>query len=247
MSSFNNDVVNIIQSMVNIFQKNKHEKNISCRIERGRAPSASADFENLFAKFIENQTNDNIRIFVDFAFRYKPYRKHKSSTKTMYPDITLVRGYSIDGKKQIGGEVIAFVEAKIDLGYLSKDWSKNKNEMIESLRKTKVISNKNKKCTFSINKNFQNLNIILSEENDHGRLEKFKEENDNTFFLISKEHLHPNNDNIDIMKRDYKYGDYINSKYIYIDDYLYSIFNNPRTIEEWGKLKNCFSKISPIK
>ncbi len=44
----------------------------------------------------------------------------------------------------------------------------------------------------TISKRFVNASVVLTAQNDHGHLEQFIKETDNSVVLLSADHLHPN-------------------------------------------------------
>lgn len=171
--------------IVNEFQTKKEEKQIKKeRIIRGRAPSISDKFEELIAVVLDSYLIKKYMIFIDYPISYMSSSKKK---KTIYPDIII-----IDKNRN---EIVEIIELKIDLGYLSEDWSKQSAKIFSEIKecktvsyKTKVGNDKGEKKELSVKKNLRKLIIVLSSENAHGRLEKFTKDNKNTFILMKSHH-----------------------------------------------------------
>jgi hypothetical protein len=217
MNSFNNDVFQLISEMVKVFHNKKKSKE---RNQCGRARASGNEFEEELRHLIEKYTPKDIRIFVDF-----PLSLEKSSpklrTKTFYPDIAFIRGKSL----------IGIVEAKIDLGYLSKDWVSDREKIINQLKFDGKV--KKRGSEFSVSKRFMTACVILTARNDKKRLPLFRKDVENTFVLISQEHCHPNNDKIvRRVKKDYLEG-------IKQDDELHQ--------KEWKRFEQFIQKLGQSK
>jgi len=179
---FKDNVVILIKNMLKIFSDKKINKNISDRIERGRA-SASADlFEEELAKLIENHVLAPIKILVDYPISYKLMGAARA--KTIYPDITLVRDNTI----------LAIIEAKIDLGFLKDDWAKNRSDIFNGFKLSHNITIDG--IPFTISEKFSSSCVVLTAQNHHGRLADFLSQPINPIVLILENHLHPNNDKV---------------------------------------------------
>lgn len=177
---FKDDVEILIKNMLKFFIDKKSNKNISARVVRGRA-SASADiFEEELAKLIEKRVSDPIKILVDYPISYK--LPEAARAKTIYPDITLVRGDII----------LAIIEAKIDLGFLKDDWVNNRRDSVNAFKASSNITIDLAK--FNISEKFSSCCVVLTAKNAHGKLTDFLEQPINPIVLILGDHLHPNDD-----------------------------------------------------
>jgi hypothetical protein len=183
MNNYKNDILNLICNLVLSFKINKIEKKVSYRISRGRAPSLSNLFENGLAIFVENNTEDNIKIYVDTPFCFN--EKNKNRKTTIYPDIALIKN----------NYLICLIEAKIDLGYYKLDWPDKKKRIISSLFEAQKLYLNNQEVLI---KKLLCINIILSGRNHSERINHYHENVENPIILIKKENLHPNNDNLEI-------------------------------------------------
>ena len=185
MEKFKDDVIILINNMLKIFSDKKSNKKISDRVVRGRA-SASADaFEEELAKLIENHALDAfapIKILVDYPISYK--LSGAVRTKTIYPDITLVKKNTI----------LAIIEAKIDLGFLKDDWVKKRSDIFNGFKLSSKITIDG--IPFTISEKFSSSCVVLTGKNNHGRLAAFLKEPINPIVLILENHLHPNNNKL---------------------------------------------------
>ncbi|MGF1603200.1 MAG: hypothetical protein ACFCU8_14485 [Thermosynechococcaceae cyanobacterium] len=71
MKAFEENVINLIEEMVDIFQEKAQSKQISERIVRGRKPASASDFEEYLAKLVEKHTPEDIYIKVDSPLSFK--------------------------------------------------------------------------------------------------------------------------------------------------------------------------------
>ena len=70
-TSFKKDVVDLIRAMVKVFKNKKKNKDISNRIQRGRASASASVFEEELAKLIEKYTPKHIELLVDYPFSFE--------------------------------------------------------------------------------------------------------------------------------------------------------------------------------
>lgn len=182
MNSFNHDVIQLITVMVKVFHKKKKSKRITKRIQRGRARASANEFEEELSRLIEKYTPADVRILVDFPLSLE--KSASKRAKTIYPDIAFIRGNSL----------IGIVEAKIDLGYLSPDWGRDRKQIIKQLTSDGIV--KAEEHEISVSKRLMTACVILTAKNHTERLPRFKKEVNNAFVLVSQEHSHPNDDNI---------------------------------------------------
>ena len=182
MNSFNRDVAQLIDVMVGVFQKKKRGKFLTERIQRGRARASANEFEEELSRLFEKHTPTDIQVLVDFPLSFeKPSLKR---VKTIYPDIAFIRDNSLMG----------IVEAKIELGYLSPDWARDRNQIISQLISAGIVRVEEREI--SVSKRLMTACVILTAKNHTERLPRFRKEVDNAFVLISQEHPHPNDDKI---------------------------------------------------
>lgn len=134
------------------------------------------------AKLIEKHATAPIKILVDYPISYK--LEDIPRAKTIYPDITLVRENTI----------LAIIEAKIDLGFLKDDWASNRGDTLEALKSSGEITID--RTAVSVAKTFSSCCVVLTAQNNRGRLAGFLEQPINPIVLILEDHLHPNDDNV---------------------------------------------------
>jgi len=182
-NKFKTEVIWVIERMTRLFQSKKNKK-LSTRITRGRSTASSNEFEEEIAKLIEKNTNHKLIIYVDYPLSLPKNKDER--VKTIYPDIILIKDK----------EILAILEVKIDLGYLSADWSQNRKIILEKLKKSKIVNINNFKYTIS--KKFTTATVLLTERNDHKKVIDFRKNHENTFALISQNSIHPNNEITDI-------------------------------------------------
>ncbi len=185
MNDFNHDVIQLITVMVKVFHEKKKGKVITERIQRGRSRDSANEFEEELSRLIEKYTPVDIRILVDCPLSLEKSTSKKRA-KTIYPDIAFIRGNSL----------IGIVEAKIDLGYLSPDRVPDREQIIRQLVSDGIVKAEGRKIAVSKRLMTATACVILTANNDHGHLPRFKKEVDNAFVLVSQEHAHPNDDNI---------------------------------------------------
>jgi len=206
-NKFNEDTAELISCMVKTFQDKKLGKRISGRITRGRASASSNDFEEGLARLIEKNTPDDIKILVDYPISYRLPTVQRA--KTIYPDIALVRDTSL----------LAILEAKIDLGYISADWAQGRKTIVEQLKSVDYISIGSQQ--FRVSSDLRVATVVLSARNDHGRLTAFVSEVENSIVLLSREYRHPN-DEMRVGERDI---------------YLAEIRSNEENLHQWKELE----------
>ncbi len=182
VNDFNHDIVQLISVMVKAFHKKKKGKSITERIQRGRARASANEFEEELSRLIEKYTPADVRLLVDFPMSFG--KSSSKRAKTIYPDIAFIRG----------GSLIGIVEAKIDLGYLSRDWVRERKQITRHLISNGIVQAE--ECEISVSKRLMTACIVLTAKNHTERLLDFKKKVDNAFVLISKEHSHPNDNNI---------------------------------------------------
>lgn len=206
-NNFNNDTAELISCMVKTFQDKKLGKQISSRITRGRASASSNEFEEGLAKLIEKNTPEDIKILVDYPISYRLPTVQRA--KTIYPDIALVRDTSL----------LAILEAKIDLGYISADWAQGRKIIVEQLKSVDYISIGSQQ--FRVSNDLRVATVVLSARNDHGRLTAFVNEVENSVVLMSREYRHPN-DEMTVEERDI---------------YIAGIRSNEENLHQWKELE----------
>jgi hypothetical protein len=183
-----------VEKSVTAFFSKKEEKQISPRIKRGRSPSSSAEIEDLLARAISDVIPKNYYILVDYPLSYK-IPEHKRA-KTIYPDIAIVERERLFG----------IIEFKVDLGYLQEEWSTQSNGIFQELKQAKTVTHREEvgvpnktKVDLGVNKTLKRCVVVLTNENDHGRMDKFKKQN-KCFVLFSGKH--PNSHDIPISKKE---------------------------------------------
>ncbi|MDP2682421.1 MAG: hypothetical protein Q8P28_06400 [Deltaproteobacteria bacterium] len=160
-----------VKKAVRIFTQKKKEKGIlKNRVFRGRAATSSSDLENLFAVAIAESIPKQYSILVDYPLSIK---KGSMRALTLYPDISIVKGNVLKG----------VIEFKIDLGYLKKEWINQHKTSIKQLENASILKYKKnvgtikaKKDCLKISKKLASCVVVLSSENSHNRLDKFKTE-----------------------------------------------------------------------
>jgi hypothetical protein len=178
MSMFKHDVVQLVENMVEVFQRKKESKRISERITRGRASASASEFEDELARLIEKHTPEDILIFVDSPISYRPADAKRA--KTIYPDIALFRENAL----------FCILEAKIDLGYLDSSWAESRKETFKQLKSVGKVSVSRKQ--FNVSERLCSAGVVLTGRNHPERLPSFIKEVENAVILLSKEHTHPN-------------------------------------------------------
>lgn len=183
ISNFKDEVKKLIGDTIDLFLKKKNSKRISKRVRRGRAASIASEFEERFAIFLENILPPEFSIFIDYPMSYRI--SNVKRTKTFYPDIALIKDHILVG----------IIELKIDLGWLRKDWTRKQKSDFKNLRDVKHVTykaadraNKKNSAKLKIGNNLNRMVVLLTDENDHDRLEVFKEK-ENCFILCSGVHL----------------------------------------------------------
>lgn len=178
MNTFDDDVIQLIGNMVVVFQQKKEAKKISERIRRGRSSASAGEFEDELAKLIEQHTPKDVDLLVDFPLSY---RLSARRTKTIYPDIAIIRSNSL----------IGVIEAKIDLGYLAEGWARSRKQTLTELALVgKVTAADGKELV--IPKQLATASIVLTARNHTERLRNFRKETSCAVVLLSRDHRHPN-------------------------------------------------------
>ncbi|MDO8550084.1 MAG: hypothetical protein Q7S39_08055 [Ignavibacteria bacterium] len=178
MSSNRNDFTKFITDIIKLYQVSKKRKQISERIIRGRNNSISSLFEERVAKYLDGFLTKSYTIYVDYPISYSI--KTRKRKKTSYPDICIVKNNRI---------LSGIIELKIDLGYLSPEWTKKTFSEFVSLQKSPGV-------TFSrgilqVRHPLARAILILTSKNDHGRLTRFHKQSKCKVFVLSR-NIHPN-------------------------------------------------------
>jgi hypothetical protein len=212
----------LLEEVIELYQTGKQVKKMGKRIFRGRAVPIANAFENKFAQLLDAILPERYSIFVDYPLSYKT--TNKTRKKTSYPDLAIIEnGYLLAG----------IIELKIDLGYLSEDWEKKTSKETKFLRKAKTVSYKKihinkagerESKVLKIKPNFPRAVVILTGQNDHGRLKEFLEK-ENRFVLSM--HIHPNSDEINKAN---------------LKEIINNIFKDKVNKKEWKKLANFLKK-----
>ena len=176
----------LLEDIIRLYQEKKENKKISQRIQRGRASSIANDFEERFAVFLEKVLPDKYSFLVDYPISYNITGRGRK--KTSYPDISIVKDESV---------LAGIIELKIDLGYLADDWVTKSKTEFDNLRKAAVIQytagirteKRRPKKTLIVPQTLCKAVVVLSDQNDHGRLNRFLTQ-DNCFILTRN--IHPN-------------------------------------------------------
>ena len=173
-----------IRRAVDIFFDKKEAKIVTRRIKRGRSASSASEIEELFARAVASAIPKEYKLLVDYPISYKP--TPRSKTKTIYPDIAVIRD----------GVIVGIIEFKNDLGYLPKGWSRKNEKIYEELRNSKQAIYKNDvglpdsyKVTLKIRKGLKMCVVVLTDHNDHGKMIRFKKIN-KCYVLTTG--IHPN-------------------------------------------------------
>lgn len=192
-NKFNDEIYKLIYDMINLFEEKQRAKCISERAQRGRISPAGNDFEDRFAKSLMTVLPTEYRILVDYPLTYRP--ENSGRAITVYPDIIVVHGDIIK----------CILELKIDLGYAKDKWLIEKQNKFNDFRKLEkvsyLLSNGNKrkqKQELKVTNNTEIAFVILSAENDHGKVAHISGDM-NCFILLSN--FHPNNPNLNCNKK----------------------------------------------
>ncbi len=185
--TFQTSIIDVILKMVTHYQE-KHRQSykpskMSKRIFLGRSRSASDTFEESLAFGLLHFLKEDRVIYIDAPMSMANKNGVKKS-ETIYPDILIV-----DKDNQLRG----IIELKIDLGWLSDEWSEKRRTLIRTLHK-KQLSIKRGETKIKIEKDYQYLILVLSQINDHGRWQKsFKKDHRGyAFLLLDGSYPHPN-------------------------------------------------------
>lgn len=99
----------LIESIVGLYQDARVPKYQNQKISRGRSHTISSLVEDLFAIFLIENDSTIDKILID-----QPIRLMGGVRKTIYPDITIIRG----------DQIVAFLDLKMDLGWMRDGVSK---------------------------------------------------------------------------------------------------------------------------
>jgi len=211
------EIKDLLEKTVELFQERKISKRVSERIQRGRAVSIASEFEERFAILLERVLPANYLVLIDYPISYTV--DDRKRRKTSYPDIAIVRNTQ---------ELVGIIELKIDLGYLKRGWVEKANSDFELLRtagkatyKTDIGTPKAKARDISVARDLRRAVIVLTGANDHKRLLAFRERQENCYVLCSKDNRHPNDYSIDAYNR---------------AAFLEKVFSDPQNQQEWQNL-----------
>ncbi len=175
------------------------EKNDNNSVQLGRSFRISDKFQFDFAKAL-SKVIESDKILVDFPISCS------ERAQPLYPDILIIKS----------GLVTAIIEMKIDLGFLNlstfgiksegkSNYSYDINDNIfkrtyDDLIKSEKVYYKKKggekeRVRIGMSKMVKKLFVIITEQNDHGRMKYFKEAIEDAGFdilFLLKETVHPN-------------------------------------------------------
>lgn len=136
----------LIEEIIELYRvaKKSTEKFKDPCIKRGRNHSISSQTEDLLAYFIFNRCNlSGFEIWVDYPISFKSInkktKKGNPGTKTIYPDISIVRKNN-DGHL----EIVEMIDLKMDLGWKRelKEYIDKTHKLIVEIRQVKTATYK---------------------------------------------------------------------------------------------------------
>lgn len=137
---------NLIHEIVNLYKiaKTSTTKFTLTQIKRGRNHSISSQAEDLLAFFIVQRCSlENCEVWVDYPISFKTKSKTTKSgnpgTKTIYPDISLVRK-----NEQGQNEIYEMIDLKMDLGWKREleSYLNQKLNLVKEMRASRVATYK---------------------------------------------------------------------------------------------------------
>jgi hypothetical protein len=178
MPSNRNNFSKFINDLIKLYQVSKKEKQIGARIVRGRNNSISSSFEERVGKYLDAVLPYSYNIYLDFPISY--HVRTRNRKKTLYPDILIVKNNKI---------LSGIIELKIDLGWLSSEWTKKTLSEFIGLQKSLEVTSS--LGTLRVRRSLPRAILLLTSKNDHGRLSRFLTHCKCKVFVLSR-NIHPN-------------------------------------------------------
>jgi hypothetical protein len=177
------------KELIRLYRKAKKQKYSELNIFRGRSISVSGEVEDLFAKFIAENTSKRHLYFVDQPMKFEGH-------STKYPDIVI--------QDDEGGLIRNLIDIKLDLGWKKStgifDFCKEWDELIESVKDTETYFKQKQghdkiRREGRFSKKLKYHVVVISKKNsgkhiedDQEKVKKLK----NVCLYVLSEGIHPN-------------------------------------------------------